>query len=468
MLRAVQQTLEQRKLLQKGAHVLIAVSGGADSVALTYVLHYLRSKRGLSLTLAHLNHRIRGTEADEDAHFVREMAWRLGLPCVLGEIDVPRRARSSGLSMEMAAREARYDFLARVAREVQAGCLATAHTADDQVETVLLKLARGAGPQGLSGIPYESEVSGMRVVRPMRDVTHEEAVRFLRRHRLKWREDSSNTDLQYLRNRVRHEILPMLEANLNPRIRETILRTADVMAEENAWLNAHAMKVLRMCRLKSGNDKLGAHALSRHAPALRRRVVRLWLADQGVDPEQLDFEMVQRVDGLAGQRGGTKRVPLPGNKQVMRQYDVLSVRSGLSGRAVRAFHRRVAVPGETVLPDSGLKVITMMGRGVIRQTGMRAGDLPAEGSLDRAAIGDAPLIVRTWKKGDRIKPFGFQGSKKLQDVFVDEKIPRDRRSSIPVFECRGQVVWIPGYRVASGWEVKDASGPALHVLVYPL
>jgi len=126
------------------------------------------------------------------------------------------------------------------------------------------------------------------------------------------------------------------------------------------------------------------------------------------------------------------------------------------------------VPGETVLPDAGLRIIAMPGRGVIRQTGMRAGDLPAEASLDRKTIGDAPLIVRSWRTGDRIRPLGFHGSRKLQDVFVDQKVPRDRRSAIPVLECKKEVVWIPGYRVARGWEVKDASGPALHIFVQEL
>lgn len=468
MLRAVQQTIIGRGLLRRGDHILIAVSGGADSVALTYALHYLRRRAGLTLTLAHLNHRIRGQEADRDAHFVRDLAWRLGLPCVQAEIDVPRRARSSGISLEMAAREARYDFLARVARDVGATCIATAHTADDQVETVILKLARGAGAQGLAGIPYEASLDGVRIIRPLRDVSHDDATRFLRRHRLKWREDSTNRDLQYLRNRVRHEVLPMLESRLNPAIRQAILRTGEVIREENAWLNAHARKVLRMCAAREPAGGLSARAVARHAPALRRRVIRLWLADAGMNPDRIDFDAVESVDRLLADARGTRRAQLPDGRVVARRYDVLTVHRALARRKAGPFRARVAVPGETVLPDAGLRVITMRGRGIIRQVGGRAGDIPAEASLGIRAASSEPLVVRSWRKGDRIRPFGFTGSRKLQDVFVDQKVPRDRRGAVPVFECAGEIVWVPGYRVARGWEVRDASGPCLRVVVQPL
>ena len=150
----------------------------ADSVALAYSLNFLKKQYRISITLAHLNHRIRGRAADQDAHFVKELAWRLGLPCVQGETDVPRAARARGISLEMAARESRYKFLEQTTREVGANCIATAHTSDDQVETVLLKLTRGAGPQGLGGISYSADRRGIRIIRPCRDVTHAEAVRF--------------------------------------------------------------------------------------------------------------------------------------------------------------------------------------------------------------------------------------------------------------------------------------------------
>jgi len=462
MLRAVQQTIESKQLLKKGDHILLAVSGGADSVSLTYVLHYLRKRLRLSLTIAHLNHRIRGKDADADERFVRELAWRLGIPFVGASIDVPAKAKDKGISLEMAAREARYDFMARVASDVAAHSIATAHTADDQVETVVLKLARGAGPQGLAGIPYESQYAGLRVIRPMLDVTHERAVRFLESHGLKWREDPSNRDMAFLRNRVRHEILPLLEKRLNRRIREAILRTREVVREENDWMNGYASRLVRRCALDKKCRTLDVKALKAQPLALRRRILRLWLSRAGVEGEHIDFDMIARAEQLITLARGTRSVPLTGRLEAVRRYNELSLRKR-SMKKIAPFCSEVVVPGETVIPDAGLRIVAKYDAGVLRQSGTRAGDLPAKASIDIKAVNGAPIYVRTWSKGDRIKPYGFSGTRKLQDVFTDQKIPRDRRSGVPVFECRGEVLWVPGYRVARGWEVRDASGPSLHL-----
>ncbi len=460
MLRAIQQAVRARGLLHRGEHVLAAVSGGADSVALAYVLHYLQRHWDIRLTVAHLNHCIRGKDAEEDARFVSQLAWSIGAPCVVGQINVPDLARESGVSLEMAAREARYDFLARVAREVGAQCVATAHTADDVAETVILKLARGTGLQGLAGIPWESEWGGVRIIRPMRNIRRADIEIFLRSHGLKWREDRTNRDLQHLRNRVRHEVLPVLEQRLNPRIRDAILRMSDIVGEENAWLNRHAREVLTRCR-DGRSGALKVRSLARFAPALRRRVLRLWLVENGVPADDLEFEAVEAVHRLLLDERGTQRAALPRGRVVWRSYGNLVVRGPTAEPA--AYSACVRVPGETVIVPAVLRVAALIGKGILRQVGRQPGDLPAEASLNLEAVGDAPLIVRCWRAGDRMRPFGMRGRKKLQDIFVDEKVPRHLRRRIPVVECKGEIVWIPGYRIAEGWGVQDASGPSLHL-----
>lgn len=467
MLQTVRQTIERRRLLRRGDHVLLAVSGGADSAALTYALQYLGRSRRLTLTLAHLNHRLRGRRADEDARFVSELAWRLGLPCIQAQEDVRRWARRSGISIEMAAREARYDFLAREAGDLGANVIATAHTADDQVETILLKLARGAGPQGLGGIPYAVEWDGLRVVRPMLDVTHRQAVGFLRDHRLKWREDETNDDLHFLRNRVRHEILPLLESRLNPRLRAAILRTGELMRAENEWLDAVAARLLKQCLEDPRAGKLRVDKLARLPLGARRRVLRAWLVAGGLEPEHVDFGVVDSVERLVQGERGTRAVAVGGARKVVRRYRSLSLERAASGRP-GVFRAPLMIPGETILPEQQLRVVTRWDKGVIRQAGVRVGDLPAEASFDARAIGRSAVCVRSWKPGDRIRPLGLSGSKKLQDVFVDHKVPRDRRHLVPVLECRGEVLWVPGYRVARGWEVRNPAGPCLHVFLRAL
>jgi tRNA(Ile)-lysidine synthase len=464
MLRTVQHTIQKHALLRAGDHVLIAVSGGADSVAMAYALHFLKKQYRISITPAHLNHRIRGRAAEQDAQFVNELAWRLGLPCVQGRTDVPRMARERGVSLEMAARESRYDFLERTAREVGANCIATAHTADDQVETVLLKLTRGAGPQGVSGIPYSAAQRGVRIIRPCRDVTHAEVVRFLRRHGLIWREDKSNMDMTFLRNRVRHQVLPLLESKLNPQVRRAILRAAELLREENEWLDSIARGLWSECAESGQRGDLNVQKLNGLPLAGRRRVLRLWLVAGGVDSDQLGFETIENIERLLVSARGTRAVPISGALRVVRRYRSLALETNAVA-AGGAFSEKIAVPGETILPDQGLRIITKWATGIIRERGGRAGDLPAAASLGAEAMRHSPLRVRSWKAGDRIRPLGMSGSCKLQDLFVDQKVPRDSRDRIPVFECRGDIVWIPGYRIASGWEVKDPRAPSLHIYV---
>ena len=353
MLRTVRHTIQKHGLLRPGDRVLIAVSGGADSVALAYSLHFLRKQFRVSIALAHLNHGIRGHAADQDAHFVKELAWRLGLRCAQRKVDVPGMARHRGVSLEMAAREARYVFLERTAREVRANCIATAHTADDQVETVFLKLARGAGPQGISGIPYCAERRGIRIIRPCRDVTHPEAVRFLSRHGLIWREDKSNRDMTFLRNRIRHQILPLLESRLNPQIRRAILRAAELLREENEWLDSIARGLWNECIERAKRNELNVEKLNRLPLAARRRVLRLWLVSGGADADQLGFETIENIERLLVVSRGTRAVPISGALRVMRRYGSLAIEKNTVAVGA-AFREKVAVPGETILPEPGI------------------------------------------------------------------------------------------------------------------
>ncbi len=467
MLRAIDQTLRKHRLIRRGDHVLVAVSGGADSVALAYALHFLRKRHHLQLTLAHLNHGIRGRAADEDARFVNELAWRLGLPCMQARIDVPRRAQHDRVSLEMAARDARYEYFARTAREVGADRLATAHTADDQVETIVLKMARGAGARGLGGIPYESVRRGLRVIRPMRDISHREAVAFLKRHGLAWREDQSNHDPAFLRNRVRYEILPILESRLNPQIRRALLRAGEVLRAEDEWLDQLAQKQFARCLARKGGLDLRVDRLGRLPLAARRRVLRLWLAAGGVDLDEVDFDAVERAEHLLEAPAGTRSVPLSERRRIVRRYQSLRLEG--AGRARdAAFRCALIIPGETILPEQGLRIVTRWDHGLLRQTRARIGQFPAEASFGAAAVRRGRIVVRSWQPGDRIRPFGFGGSCKLQDVFVDQKIPADQRAAVPVLECRGEILWVPGYRVAQGWEVPDPAGASLHVWVQRL
>ena len=475
MIERVRQSIQAHGLLQPGGHVLVAVSGGADSVALLLALRELSVVLDIHPTAVHLNHRIRGRAADEDAAFVTALAHRLGVPCRIGGADVPGRARRKGISLEMAAREARYAFFADAARHADASVVATAHTADDQAETVLLKLARGAGPGGLGGIPRVTRRDGIEIVRPMLDVTRAQVLAFLRRRDQPWREDASNCDLSMLRNRVRHEVLPLLEARLNPAIRQALLRTADVLAEEDRWLEVLAGAAGSRCRRpreagESGPDDLDLSACRAEPVAAIRRVIRTWLVSAGMPPEVIDYGIVARIVRLIDLDKGSGTVVVSGRCTVRRCYDRLRI--SLDGADTpcpgAAFRQTVRVPGETLMLEQGWRIETRLAPGVTKTKGVAVGALPTQASISRVALGRRRLTVRSWHPGDRMRPLGLDGSKKIQDVFVDAKVPASLRGRVPLFVCGGDIVWLPGYRVARGWEVAPDAATAIQITIAPL
>ena len=451
----------------EGQAVLVAVSGGADSVALLHQLQSVARARRLRLTVAHFHHGIRGTAADEDAAFVRRLAHRLHLRCVIGKGDVPRLARSKGLSLEMAARAARYAFLARTARRLDADVVATAHTADDQAETILLNLLRGTGAGGLAGIPRRSVIHGVTVFRPLLDVTRNQIVAYLKTRKLTWREDESNQDPAFLRNRVRHDLLPMLERKFNPQVRAALLRAGRILRAEHTWLDELARLILADCTAPAGPDRLRTDRLRLHPLAARRRVVRLWLTQCGLPAEHADFEAVERIERLLGQARVSAAIQLGGGWLVQRRQGGLSmVRAPADTPA--GFEAVIRVPGTTVLADQCLRIVAALQPGLFRERSERPGALPARASLNAEVWHRRRLTGRSWQPGDRMRPYGFVGSKKIQDILTDGKVPRGERSRLPLIVCGGQIVWLPGYRIAQGWEVAAPYRCALQLVVEPL
>jgi tRNA(Ile)-lysidine synthase len=464
MIKRMENSVKKYQLFRHGDHVLVAVSGGADSVALLLGLYEKASSLGISLAVAHLNHCIRGKASDTDAKFVKKLATRLGIPYIGARVNVPRLAEKNGLSMEMAAREARYSFLVQTARDVRAGIIATAHTADDQAETVLLKLARGAGPRGMAGIPRSIFFSGVRIVRPLLDVKRSEIEEFLKEQKQSWREDRTNRDPAYLRNLVRHKVLPFLEKTLNPDIRTALIRTADILRREEEWLDELSDRILKRCVNSGEGNVLLLGGFKEECVAARRRVLRQWLSLSGVPPELIDYDVVTRIEDLIDTEKGTGEAEITGRHVVKKRYDRLVVEQGGSGLSEN-FCYEVKIPGETIIDSHGLRIVTVVKSGIVKDKLIKVGQIPASASINFPAIGTQKLVVRSWLNGDRMKPFGMAGSKKLQDIFIDGKVSPEERNRIPVFECGGEIVWIPGYHVARGWEVKDPAEACLHLSI---
>lgn len=438
-------------------------------MALLHVLKAQASPRSWRLTAGHLDHGIRGKAAGSDAAFVKTVARDLNIPCVVGKADVPALAARDGVSLEMAARRARYAFLARTAGKIRADVVVTAHTADDQVETFFLKLCRGSGRGALGGIrdgvPLAelvpgSPVPGQKVVRPLLRACRREVLDYLQRHHIVWREDASNADTAFLRNRVRHDLLPLLERDYNPRVKATICKTMDVLTEEDEWLDGLALEILKCCQRSGG--ALEAALLAAYPKAARRRVIRLWLVGQGVPEDLVDFDGVAGVDGMLTRRRGSQSLDIGRGYRVVRNYEWLSVNQ-VTKPCI--FRRRIAIPGETLIPEIGVRVVASLGKGVVRECGGKPGDLPAVATVDAGVWRNRVMVVRSRKAGDRMQPFGMRGTKKIQDILVDEGVSRAKRDGVPVVECGREVVWIPGYRIAGGWAVAGESGRSVKLVM---
>ncbi len=446
----VRRTIERYGMLAPGDGVVVAVSGGPDSLALLHLLWSLREDFALSLHVAHLNHLLRGEAAEADAAFVRDTAERLGLPVTVEEVPVAALAREEGLSLEEAGRVARYRFFRKVCDAVGFRRVALGHTRDDQAETVLMRLLRGAGPAGLAGIP---PVRDGWIIRPLIDVSRADVEAYCRAHGLEPRRDATNESTAFLRNRIRLELLPHLEAVYHPGLRRVLAQTAEILRAEDEWLGEQAAGALSgLLRADGPHLVLRADGLGRLPPALRRRAVRLAAARLGIAVGALTFDHVERILGLCGARPG-KAVALPGGGEARREQDAVVLSPGRAG--LTGFQYEWAVPGSLNVPEAGVRLTADLLEGP-----SPPGDPAFRGDGREVTVLDAdrvPLVltVRSRRPGDRLRPLGLGGEKKLQDLFVDAKVPRRLRDRVPVVAAGDRIAWVVGHRVAGDF----AAGP---------
>ena len=424
--------------------VIVAVSGGSDSVALALLMSDLRAAGDLELAgIAHLHHHVRGRDADEDAEFCRSLADRVGVPAVIGDADVPQEAEAHGVSIEVAGRHARHRFFREAMKSVNAGRVAVAHTRDDQAETVLLRLVRGAGSTGLAGM---SARRGS-IVRPLLDVTRAELQEFLRERGGTWREDATNLDRAIPRNRVRHAVMPELRA-INAQADAALARAAEILRGEDEFLerlaNAAFVRIV-----ETGEDDqvtVDAAEFTKLPVAIARRVGRYALETANPSRSYGLEEVDEFCRAIAAGTGAN----LPElSLERFGAAAVLIKREARETPSVAPLELRLDVPG-TVEAPRGAWTLRADGPFTAPVTVERGAN---EVVIDAAAVGRR-LIVRYRRPGDRLTPLGAPGRKKVQDVLVDRKVPRDDRDSVPIVTTEnGDIVWVAGEVLADGFRV---------------
>jgi tRNA(Ile)-lysidine synthase len=444
MIEKVKETIKRYSMLDRGAVVAVAVSGGLDSTVLLHALCSLKDDLGIKLVVCHLNHGLRGAESKRDHSFVEALAGKLGLPFEGGELQA---GVLKGPSIQAAAREARYAFLESVALRRSASSMALAHNRDDHAETVLMRFVKGSGPGGLKGI---APVRGI-FVRPLIGVTRREIAGYAEAHHIEHVEDSSNATDKYLRNELRHDLIPHIKERYNPNIINTLARSALISARDDEYLNLRAERAYADILLADGAGSLtfNRRKFSELHPAISTRVFLKGAGLLGKRALLYAAHVDRFLDIIDGSRPNTSFM-LPGGLRVLREYDRITLLTVPLRTTPRApFDHAIAVPGLTGVEEAGFVVSATLVP-VPSATALGAASMTA--FFDYDAI-PADLFIRNLKPGDTMVPMGMRGRKKLKDIFIDSKIPASARARTPVIYAGGSVIWAVGLRQSDDYKV---------------
>ena len=472
--------IRRHKLLNPGDRVGVAVSGGADSVALLRLLLELRTELGVVLSVVHFNHKLRGLEADADEQFVADLGSQNKLEFHRESGDVAAYSAAKRLSIETAAREMRYEFFRRLLLEGQANRVATAHTLDDQAETVLLRVVRGAGTRGLAGIYPQLSVSSSQfsvdrpssvagrqqvcgsIIRPLLGVRRKELEAYLIAEGQSWREDSSNRDLRHARNRVRHGILPRLERNLNPAVREILAETAEIARAEEEYWSAEVGRILQASaghRPRDPGATVGLENFVGLPLALQRRLVRASAENFGL---RLEFRHVEEILDLISNGRCPGKAALPDGWMASIDKGELKFEPAPQiSESIHDYRYLLPVPGKVPVPETGTLFEAML------ISAEKRAACNAENLLDSgAAAGE--LTVRNWRPGDRFWPAHTKAPKKVKELLQEKHVTGEERKLWPVIVSGDEIVWVRGFPTPARLQPRQAVKNVIAIREAPL
>jgi tRNA(Ile)-lysidine synthase len=455
----------ENALVSSGQKLVVAVSGGPDSVCLLYILSGLRKELGIELHIAHLNHRLRGAESDADAKYVAALAHRLGIPSTIASRDVRSYRLHHHVSLEEAAREVRYTFLAGVAEDIGAERVAVGHIADDHVETILMHLIRGSGTRGMRGLlpisRWSSPAGSLTIIRPLLELSREDTTACCRRHHLKPRTDASNLSPEPFRNRVRHYLLPELQ-KYNPQIAEALLRLARTATDDLDFIETEAHRLWgKVTRVEGGSVIIDKKSFLALPPALKRHLLRASIESLVGNLKDIEAAHIEDILNALDKPAG-KVIGLPYGLNFVIEYDryVMSPDSAsLCPFPALESEFELKIPGKTSASGWDIEA-AIISPSEVKVKSAETNDFAACFDFDRTG---SKLSIRRRLPGDRFQPLGMKQPKKLNQFMIDARIPQAWRRRIPIVYSANQILWLVGWRLDERVKVTEKTRKVLRL-----
>jgi tRNA(Ile)-lysidine synthase len=448
-----------KDLISTGDKVLVGVSGGADSIALLHILHKFSHIQNYSLIVSHINHMARGKDSDADAGFVESVADKLKLPFYLKKIDVGIERLKLKTSFQDAARIIRYQFFEETLQSVGGGRIALGHTADDQVETILINIVRGTGLKGLAGIPQVRDC----IIRPFLDIYRKDLEIYLKENDISFREDSSNLDKKYLRNRIRHDLIPHLET-YNPGIKKCLQEMSGIAREDDSLLSQMTRDIFKQ-KFGKDNEKYivwGIEDFQSYPIALRQRLAREIFCHVTGDMQEIRAHHVKQIINLFNYPKAGKVINIPRGVTVTCRYDSVLFSKITDGVCENdRLVTQIVIPGTTEMIEGPIrKVKTQIIAGKLGLSSLETGR-QAFFDLEKTGLG---IQARFFRAGDRFCPLGMTGSKKLKSFFIDQKVPQSMRRHIPILtNTDDDIIWVYGQRISHPYRVTKKTQKVLFI-----
>ena len=449
--------IKEKNIVKSGDKILVGLSGGPDSVCMLNLLCSIRDEEKIEIAAAHINHMLRGEEADKDEEYSKKLCESLGVRFFSKRIDINKYALETGKSSELAGREARYDFFNEIINKINFNKIATAHNANDQAETILMRIMRGTGLEGLGGIPVEREG---KYIRPILFMKREEVEQYCKENNLNPHIDATNLERIYSRNKVRLDILPYMKNNFNPNIVETINRMALLLQDDNEFIEGEVNKAYKdNCFERENSIVISKNLFNIHS-AIVTRVIRKALF--AINKSNYDMEMKNIEDIIELSNLGTnKRVDLPKDIYAENVYGDIIIRK--KEYIKNKLSNELTLNKKDILHNEVIFDEYIINFNVVNNKDIKQENDELIKIFDYDKINN--VIIRYRKDGDRITPLGMKGSKKLKDIFIDMKIPKEKRDEIPLIQFNDEISWIVGIKMSDKFKITKETKHILKVSV---